>query len=78
MVSGHHPSKMITLTDPSIMCSVPLQLEKILDGEKGGRAGGGGGMTHHSDGGEEAQTAVKKATDVFRADPSWLDTRECI
>lgn len=31
MVPGHRASKMITLTDPSLMCSVPLQLEKILD-----------------------------------------------
>lgn len=58
---------MITLTDPSIMCSVPLQLEKILDGEKEG-----GGLIHHPDGGEDAQM------DVFRADSSWLDSGEYI
>lgn len=36
------------------MRSVPLQLEKILDGQKEG-----GGMTHHPDGGgEDAQTVM--------------------
>lgn len=56
---------MITLTDPSIMCSVPLQLEKILDGEKEG-----GGLTHNPDGGgEDAQTVdggIKKKNGCFQ------------
>lgn len=42
---------MITLTDPSIMCSVPLQLEKILDGKKEGALVVVGGVTHLPDGG---------------------------
>lgn len=43
---------MITLTDPSIMCSVPLQLEKILDGEKeGALVVVVVGVTHLPDGG---------------------------
>ena len=41
------------------MCSVPLQLEQILDGMGGGEAEGG--VTHHPDGGgEDAQTAALK------------------
>lgn len=52
-VPGHRASKMITLTDPSIMCSVPLPAgenigcsvpAKCLGGVVGGR--GGVGATH--------------------------------
>lgn len=53
-VPGHRASKMITLTDPSIMCSVPLPAgenigcsmpAKCLGGGVGGECGGRGRHT---------------------------------
>lgn len=80
-VPGHRARKMITLTDPSIMCSVPLQLEKILDvlcqpkvwGDKWGEAGG----RHTPDrGGENAEDGDGSRKDAFKANPSRSATRE--
>lgn len=65
---------MITLTDPSLMRSVPLQLEKILDVvcQPMVRADGGKDDTPLIEGWDGSRK------DAFKANPSWSDTREKI
>lgn len=72
-------ASLITLTDPSLMRSVPLQLEKILDAVCQPMVWGdrrGGRVTH--------PRALRKSKckdvdgsrkDAFKADPSWSDAR---
>jgi len=64
-------ASLITLKDPSLMCSVPLQLKKILDVVcEPTVCGGGGGVTHHCLRRRKCKDGDGSRKDAFKADPS--------